>query len=107
MIPFTFNSDQTMVIELGDKYARFHTQGKTLMNGDEPYEIKTPWTSADVFDVHYVQSADVVTLVHPAYAPVELRRYSLTDWRIEKLSFNPTLSAPTGGKSRTKCKGCR
>lgn len=104
LIPFTFNSDQTMVIELGDKYARFHTQGKTLMNGDEPYEIKTPWTSADVFDVHYVQSADVVTLVHPAYAPVELRRYSLTDWRIEKLSFNPTLSAPTEVKAERNAK---
>lgn len=98
LIPFIFNDDQTMVIELGDKYARFHTQGKTLMtaDGSAPYEITTPWAAADVFDVHYVQSADVVTLVHPAYAPVELRRYSLTDWRIVPVSYNPTLNPPTG-----------
>lgn len=31
LIPFTFSSDQTLAIELGDKYARFHTQGKTLI----------------------------------------------------------------------------
>lgn len=30
LIPFKFSSDQTMVIELGDKYARFHTNGATL-----------------------------------------------------------------------------
>jgi hypothetical protein len=30
LIPFTFSLNQTMVIELGDRYARFHTQGATL-----------------------------------------------------------------------------
>ncbi len=30
LIPFTFSLNQTMVIELGDGYARFHTQGETL-----------------------------------------------------------------------------
>ena len=30
LIPFTYSLDQTMVIELGDGYARFHTMGETL-----------------------------------------------------------------------------
>lgn len=50
LIPFRFNNKQTMIIELGDKYARFHTLGATLLGEDgEPYEIETPWAADDLF----------------------------------------------------------
>jgi len=32
LIPFTFNTSQTMVIELGAGYFRFHTAGATLLS---------------------------------------------------------------------------
>lgn len=99
LIPFVFNLEQTFVIELGDKYARFHTRGATLMNGDVPYEITTPWAEADLFDLHYTQSNDVITIVHPNYAPREIRRYANTDWRLVECTFNTTLTAPTGVKA--------
>lgn len=103
LIPFVFNNTQTMVIELGDKYARFHTQGATLLGANgEPYEIETPWEEVDLFDLHYVQSADVMTIVHNRYAPCELRRYSLTDWRIEEIQFGPKLSTPANVKAIRK-----
>ena len=96
LIPFVFNNSQTMVIELGDKYARFHTEGKTLLaDNGEPYEIETPWEQEDIFDIHYVQSSDVMTLVHPQYAPREMKRYSATDWRIEAINFGPKVNTPT------------
>lgn len=60
------------------------------------YEIPSPYAEADLFDIHYVQSADVLTLVHPGHAPRELRRYGATDWRLAAISFVPSLSAPTG-----------
>lgn len=96
LIPFTYSANQTMVIELGDKYARFHTQGKTLMDeaGAAPYEIETPWSADDLFELHYTQNADVMTVVHPSYAPQEIRRYSLTDWRIQEVNLVTTLGAP-------------
>jgi hypothetical protein len=98
LIPFVFSSDQTMVVELGDKYARFHTQGKTLMNedGTAPYEIETPWAAEDIFDLHFVQSADIMTIVHSKYPPSELRRYSLNDWRVVTCDFSRKLKSPTG-----------
>ena len=65
VIPFVFNSTQVMALELGHNYIRFHAMGQTLMDGGVPYEIGAPWTSDMVMDIHYVQSADVVTLVHP------------------------------------------
>lgn len=103
LIPFTYSSDQTMVIELGDKYARFHTRGQTLMSGGSPYEIATPYAAADIMDIHYCQSGDVVTLVHPSYPPKELRRYGATDWRLMDIPFGSPLPAPGGLSGSYAC----
>lgn len=97
LIPFNFSISQTMVLEFGEKYVRFHTQGQTVLNSNgQPYEIATPYLEADLFEIHYVQSADVMTLVHPNYPPKELRRYGATDWRLVDIQFGSSLSAPTG-----------
>lgn len=96
LIPFAFSADQTMVLELGEKYIRFHTQGQTLLDDDgDPYEVETPYLYDDIEGIHYVQSADIVTLVHPSHAPRELRRYGATDWRLSVISFSSELAAPT------------
>lgn len=96
VIPFTFSTDQTMVIELGAGYFRFHTDGATLLSGGVPYEVVNPYAESDLFDIHYVQSADVLTLVHPNHAPRELRRLGAADWELKVISFNSSISAPTG-----------
>lgn len=97
LIPFTFNTSQTMVIELGEKYARFHTEGATLLGSNgRPYEVATPYLASDLDEIHYVQSADVITLVHPAYAPRELQRYGPADWRLKVIDFGKPIDAPTG-----------
>lgn len=97
LLNFTFSADQTMVLEVGEKYIRFHTQSQTLLGDDGlPYEVETPYLIDDVWGIHFVQSADVVTLVHPSYEPKELRRYGATDWRLVTIEFTSELSAPTG-----------
>jgi hypothetical protein len=141
LLPFTFSTTQTMVLELGAGYFRFHTQGATLgpgtpaayngattyavgalvssggvnyyciaaTTGNAPpnatywyplpagiYEIPNPYAEADLFDIHYVQSADVLTLVHPNYAPRELRRLGATTWTLTTISFASTVTSPTG-----------
>jgi len=96
LIPFTFSSTQTMVIEVGAGYFRFHTDGGTLMNAGVPYEIANPFAEADLFDIHYVQSADVMTLVHPNHAPRELRRLGATNWQLVSINFASSIAAPTG-----------
>ena len=119
LLSFTFNTTQTMVLEFGHEYFRFHTQGQTLqyidgsawsnstnyvvgdiakqggvnyyaktahsnsqppnatnwyaLPSDMTYEIPHPYqqdtNAQELFDVNYVQSADVITLVHPNHAP--------------------------------------
>ncbi|WP_443747242.1 hypothetical protein [Asticcacaulis solisilvae] len=140
LIPFTYSDSQTMAIELGAGYARFHTQGGTLLAGAAPwsaatsytvgdavtqsgvtyycktdntnhnpatsafwvamggpwYELPLPYTEADLFDIRYVQSADVLTLTHENYPPAEVRRYGPAKWVYSVISFGATVAAPAG-----------
>ena len=143
LLSFTFSTVQTMIIEMGNEYFRFHTQGQTLFynNGSawsgstayavgdialyngvnyychaantnvtppntanwyamptnpNIYEIPHPYQQAELFDVHYVQSADIMTLVHPNHAPRELRRLSATKWELKTINFASPLAAPGG-----------
>lgn len=94
LIPFTYSTTQTMVIEVGAGYFRFHTQGATLLSAGVPYEVANTFAEADLFDIHYVQSADVLTLTHPSYPPQELRRTSAVVWVLSTISFASPLVAP-------------
>lgn len=96
LLPFSFSAEQTMVLEFGHRYCRFHTGGGTLIGGNgHPYEIETPYEDQHLFDIHYVQSADVLTLVHPDYTPRELRRHGALDWRMVVIAFSPQFPAPS------------
>ncbi len=96
LIPFTFASDQTLVIEMVEGYFRFHTLGATVLDGATPYEVAHPYQADELFDVHFVQSADVMTLTHPNHRPRELRRNGATDWSLVEINFGPVLSPPKG-----------
>jgi len=43
-----------------------------------------------------VQSADVLTLVHPLHPPKELRRLGATKWELKLIDFGSPIAAPTG-----------
>ena len=141
LIPFRFNVSQTMAIEVGNQYFRFHTNGETVLytagaawsnstnysvgdialyNGvnyyaktahsnstppnatnwyalpsDLTYEVPSPYLEAELFDIKFVQSSDVMTLVHPNHEPAELRRYGATNWQFIDINFTPSVTAPT------------
>ncbi len=176
VIPFAYSADQTMILEMGEQYIRFHTQGATLLNtaqnitaisqaspgvvgytGTDPangdviylsndiggmtqlrgrfvkvaavnagantfqlqdlggvaintssydafttggtfspvYEIASDFLEADLFDIHYTQSADVQTFVHPTYPPSELRRLGATNWTLTDIVFAPGIESTT------------
>jgi len=174
LIPFSYNSEQTFVLEFGNQYIRFHTNGGTLLetgqnitgisqanpgvltySGADPtngqwfylsaiggmtglngryvvvtnvnagantfelydlfgdpidtsalsaytaggtmarvYEIASPYATADLFDLHYEQSADVLTITHQTYGVRELRRLGATNWTLTTVSFVPTIGTP-------------
>jgi hypothetical protein len=94
IMPFTYSTTQTMVLEFGNLSLRFHTLGGTLLSAGIPYELVTPYLEDDLFDLHYVQSADVFTIVHPNYAPMELKRLGATNWTLTAIAFVSSLATP-------------
>jgi hypothetical protein len=60
------------------------------------YTIATPYVEADLSEIQFVQSGDIITLVHPSYAPRELSRIGHTNWTLNTISFAPGISPPGG-----------
>lgn len=92
LIPFIFNDSQTYILEFGDQYIRFYKDGVQLTSGGSPYEVSTPYLEADLFDLGFAQSADVLTIVHPSYAPRDLSRTGDTSWTLTTITFTPSIS---------------
>jgi hypothetical protein len=80
LIPFQFNITQNYVIEMGELYMRFIANGAYVLSGGVPLEIATPWHLADVWDVNFTQSADVMYLANPNYPAQTLSRTSATSF---------------------------
>jgi hypothetical protein len=59
------------------------------------FEAVTPYAAADIFDLQYVQSADVLTITHPNYAPRDLTRTGHDAWSLSVIEFMPEQPFPT------------
>lgn len=98
LIPFTFSDDQTIAIEFGAGYFRFHTMGATILAspGGSPYEVTNTYLETELAEVVFAQSADVITLVHHNHPVAELARLGPTSWTLTNVTFGPQIVAPTG-----------
>ena len=98
LIPFSFNTEQTYIIELGSGYARFIKDGAQILqeNTDIPVEIEMPYKESDLSKIKYAQNADVLTICHNDYSPNELSRLSHYDWQLRDITFQPQITPPTG-----------
>lgn len=83
LIPFQFSASQNYVLEFGNLYVRVYRDGARVGT----VEVTTPYTTAQIWDIRFVQSADVMTLVHPDHAPRELRRSSDTSWALTTFDY--------------------
>lgn len=58
--------------------------------------LGSTYAESELFDIHYAQSNDILTLVHPNHQPRELRRYGATDWRVNAIGFVSSVPTPNG-----------
>jgi len=108
IIPFVFRAgDQSFIIELGNLYARFYFHGAPVMDGPDPYEIATPYITADLAGIQFAQSIDVLILTHPTYAPRELRRVANDDWTLTAITLGSSIAAPANPTGITGTVGTR
>lgn len=54
---------------------------------DLAYEIPSPYLEADLFDLKFEQSADILYIAHKAYAPRKLTRTGHTAWTLSTQTF--------------------
>lgn len=88
LFPFKFSATQSLVIELGNKYARFFFKGGQITNTDgTPYQITTPWSITQVHEIDFAQSGDTVYMVHPKVSPRKLVRKANNNWEISEVPF--------------------
>ena len=87
LIPFEFNVEQAYILEFGEQYFRVHKDGGTVVSGGNPVEVATVYTSAQVSEIKFTQSADVMYLVHPSHPVQKITRTSHTAWTITEVNF--------------------
>lgn len=63
------------------------------------YEITSPYTTAQVDDINYVQFGTALYIVHPDVSPRKLTRSSDTSWTIEEVEFLPPPTYESGYES--------
>ncbi len=90
LIKFVFNNSQAYVLEFSHLYIRIYQDGASI-----GVTLSSPYQEADLQDLKYVQSGDVLTIVHPSYAPRDLSRLSATSWTLTQITFGPSIDPPT------------
>lgn len=80
LVPFNFGQDQAYVLEFGNNYVRFYKNSAVL---GSPYEIVSPYATADLDALNFTQSADILFIAHPSYQPRQLIRSGDTSWAFD------------------------
>lgn len=90
---FEFSITQAYTVEFGHLYARFWANRALVTSGGVPVEIVTPYTEAQLRELRFEQSADVMYVTHLAHPPAKIQRTSATAFRYDVILFNPSPSA--------------
>lgn len=88
LVPFVFSTEQAYALEFSNLKVRvFKDDGIVLGGGGSPVEIVTPYTTAELADLRWTQTADTLWLFHPAHPTQRLRRTSHTSWTLTQAEF--------------------
>lgn len=85
LVRFVFSVTERYTLEFGENYIRFYKNSGPIMGNGSPYEVTTTYTESELFQLHFVQSADVLFIAHPNHKPAKLSRTGDTAWTLEDL----------------------
>ena len=100
---FTVANKTTNTFELSGVDTSGYTAYSSAGTAEKVYEIATSFTSAQVFDLKFTQSADVMYITHPSHEPTKLTRTGHSAWTIAEVDFQigPFLDANTTATTLT------
>jgi len=87
LIPFEFSTTQTYMLEFGNQYIRFYKDDGQILSSGSAYEISSPYLEAELFDIKFAQSADVMYICHPNHPVKKLSRTGHTSWSLASVEF--------------------
>jgi len=79
---FRFSEEQGVVFEFANLKMRVFRNGAPVMVGDVPFEVDTPWTSAQAFALQFAQRVDTIVVTHPEVEPQLIRRTGANTWTV-------------------------
>lgn len=68
----------------GSAYTAYSSAGVS----SQTVELTTTYATADLFQLKFAQSADILYIVHPSYKPRKISRTSDTAWTITDMTFS-------------------
>jgi hypothetical protein len=89
LVPFMFSVDQSYMAELGVEYGRFWSNRARVLDPVDPVEVVTPYLEADLRELRFEQSADVLYIGHPDHPPAKITRVSATEFEYSAINFLP------------------
>jgi len=89
LVPFEFSVTQAYVLEFGENYIRFYANQAQVVTGSPsaPLEVSTTYTEAELFDLQFAQSADILYITHPNHPAALLSRQSATSWTLADIVY--------------------
>ena len=82
MIPFIFSSTIAYKLEFSDQIINVYFEENKVAS------VVSPYLEADLFQLQTKQSADVMWIVHPSYAPRKFSRVSATEFTLATITFD-------------------
>jgi|SRR5215217_809426 len=99
LIRFKFSFSDTYALEFTHLKMRLYRDGGLVVyssgpNVGLPFELVTPYTRDELFALRFVQSADVMDIVHLNHKPALLKRFAHDNWTLTDVSLVPSIAAP-------------
>lgn len=91
LLPMAPTAENSFIVELGHLYVRFFNGNAPVRvnPNDPPYEITSPYTEAQLRDLHYTQSVDVMWLFHPNVQQRKLTHLGTSNWTLNPVTYSP------------------
>jgi len=88
LVAFTVDSDTHYLLEFSHLLMRvWNAEDAALVCvTDVPVEMVTPYTTAQLGQLQFVQQNDLCYIAHPDHFPRVISRYAETDWRIDRVA---------------------
>lgn len=87
---FSFSTEQNYLLVFTDLRMQIYKDGvlQTNINGSGNDWLDTPWTSEQLKEFDFIQSADTAIITHPNIAPQSITRMSDTEWNVSGLPLS-------------------